>query len=159
MTSLIPVQHQPYTPDEEQLVQQALSVMERHLFQRGPCLEFPEAVRDYLRLNLAGENHEVFAVLFLDSRHRVLAFEQLFHGSINNVNVYPRRVLQRVLEHNSAAVILVHNHPSGDTTPSREDIHVTATLKNILTVIDVRLLDHFIVGCGDPYSFSEAGQL
>lgn len=148
-----------YTFEEEQLIQQALSVMERSIFQRGPCLACPEHVRDFLHLKLAKESHEIFALIFLDSQHRVLAFEPLFHGTIDAVHVYPRRVLQRAMEHNSAAIILVHNHPSGVTTPSEADIQITAVLKNMLAVVDVRLLDHFIVGQGAPYSFADAGQL
>ncbi len=95
------------TINEEHLIHQALSTLEQCLFQRGPYLESPQSVRDYLRLKMAAEKDEVFAVLFLDSRHRIIAFEPLFQGTVNSATVHPRRVLQRVLAHNCAAVILV----------------------------------------------------
>lgn len=147
------------TVNEAQLVDQALRTLEQRLFQRGPRLVDPHNVSRYLRLKLAGEQNEVFAVLFLDSKHRLLAFESLFQGSVDCASVYPRRVVQRVLAHNSAAVILVHNHPSGCTEPSNNDVVLTQELKKLLEGIQVRVLDHFIVGEGQPYSFAEAGRL
>lgn len=142
---------------EDELVQQAITVLERRLFKRGPSLENPQQVRQYLRLKLAREPHEVFAAVFLDSRHRVIAYEPLFFGTIDAVSVYPRQVLVRALKHNSAAVILAHNHPSGDTEPSEKDKAITRRLNASLDLIDVRILDHFIIGQGEPYSFAEAG--
>ncbi len=147
------------TVNEAQLVHQALCGMEQRLFQRGPCLVDPQSVRHYLRLKLAAEKNEVFAVLFLDSKHRILAFEPLFQGTVDSATVHPRRVLQRALDHNSAAVILVHNHPSGCTQPSNNDVLLTHELKKLLAGIQVRVLDHFIVGEGEPYSFAESGRL
>lgn len=147
------------TVNEAQLVHHALRVMEQRLFQRGPYFADPQNVRDYLRLKLASEKNEVFAVLFLDNKHRLLAFEPLFQGTIDSASVYPRRVLQRALEHNSAAVILVHNHPSGCTQPSHQDVLITQVLKKLLDAIQIQVLDHFIVGEGQPYSFAEAGRL
>lgn len=147
------------TVNEEQLLHQALRVLEQRLFQRGPCFVDPQSVRHYLRLALAAEKNEVFAALFLDSQHRLLAFEPLFKGTVDSATVYPRCVVQRALAHNSAAVILVHNHPSGGTQPSHSDVVLTQELKKLLGVIQVRVLDHFIVGEGDPYSFTESGQL
>ncbi|MFL1480853.1 RadC family protein [Pseudomonas grimontii] len=147
------------TVNEEQLVHQALRVLEQRLFQRGPRLQDPQNVRHYLRLALAAEKNEVFAVLFLDNQHRVLAFEPLFQGTVDSATVYPRGVVQRALAHNSAAVIFVHNHPSGSTQPSHNDIVLTQELKKLLNLIQVRVLDHFIIGEGEPYSFAESGQL
>ena len=147
------------TVNEAQLINQALRVMEQRLFQRGPHLVDTHSVRQYLRLKLAGEQNEVFAVLFLDCRHRLLAFESLFQGTVDSATVYPRRVVQRALDHNSAAVILVHNHPSGCTQPSNSDVILTHELKRLLEGIQVQVLDHFIVGQGEPYSFAESGRL
>lgn len=147
------------TVSEAQLVDQALRTLEQRLFQRGPRLVDPQSVRRYLRLKLAGEKNEVFAVLFLDNKHRLLAFEPLFQGTVDSASVYPRCVVQRALAHNSAAVILIHNHPSGCTQPSNQDVLITHALKTLLEGIQVQVLDHFILGEGEPYSFAEAGRL
>ncbi|WP_223488949.1 RadC family protein [Pseudomonas sp. A-RE-19] len=142
---------------EDLLIVQAISILEQRMFKRGPYLERPQDVRQYLRLQLAGETQEVFSALFLDSRHRVVAYEPLFYGTIDSVSVYPRRILQRALEHHCAAIILAHNHPSGDSNPSQCDKEITKVLKYLLPKMNVRLLDHFIIGEGEPYSFAEAG--
>lgn len=147
------------TSHENTLIQQALSVLEQRLFQRGPCLANPSDVRDYLRMRLAPQDREVFAVLYLDNRHRVLAFEPLFQGTIDGAPVYPRVVLKRAIEHNCAALILAHNHPSGVTQPSHADRTLTKELKDLLAEVEIRVLDHFIIGQGKPYSFAEAGLL
>ena len=107
---------------------------------------------------LRNKQHEVFACLFLDSTHRVLAFKEMFRGSINRATVHPREVVKKALQFNAAAIIFAHNHPSGDTQPSRQDIELTDTLKNILQVIDVRVLDHLVVG-DEVYSFADNGKL
>ncbi|WP_030132245.1 JAB domain-containing protein [Pseudomonas sp. QTF5] len=142
---------------ENLMIQQAISMLEQRMFKRGPYLQRPKDVCDYLRLKLAGEIQEVFAAIFLDSRHRVVAYEPLFYGSIESVAVYPRRILQRALEYNCAAIIVAHNHPSGDTTPSECDVDITKVLNDLLPKMNVRFLDHFIIGKGEPYSFAEAG--
>lgn len=121
------------TANEEQLIHQALRMLEQRLFHRGSRLEDPQSVRHYLRLALTAEKNEVFAVLFLDNQHRVLAFEPLFQGTVDSATVYPRCVVQRALAHNSAAVIFVHNHPSGSTQPSHNDIVLTQELKRCWT--------------------------
>ncbi|PZW50694.1 DNA repair protein RadC [Pseudomonas sp. URIL14HWK12:I3] len=144
---------------EERLVRRAINVLEKRLFQRGPLMYTPVVTKSYLQLQLASHKNEVFAVIFLDSRHRVLAFEIMFEGTINSTAVPARRVLQRCLEVNSAAVILAHNHPSGDVLPSEADKGLTRTLKQLLSQVDVQVLDHFIVGSGDVYSFAERGIL
>lgn len=141
-------------------LQAVLEMARRHLaerLQRESALESPQAVRDYLKARLRHEPHEVFACLFLDSRHRVLAFEVLFHGSIDGASVYPRQVVKRALAHNAAALILTHNHPSGIAEPSQADRSLTRRLQDALALIDVRVLDHFIVGDGEPLSMAEHG--
>lgn len=143
-------------------LQAVLEMGRRHLaerLQRDNALESPRLVRDYLKSMLRHEPHEVFGCLFLDSKHRVLCFEALFHGSIDNASVYPRQVIKRALAHNAAALILCHNHPSGVAEPSQADRLLTRRLKEALAVIDVRVLDHIIVGEGDPLSMLEFGWL
>jgi DNA repair protein RadC len=116
-------------------------------------------VRDYLRLKLVAEPNEILAVVFLNSQHQVLAFEPLFKGTVDQTPVYPRVLVQRALALNAAALILAHQHPSGKTEPSVADRAITERLTSALATIDVRVLDHFIVGKGSPYSFAEAGLL
>ena len=117
----------------------------------------PGAVKQYLQLQLAHKNHEVFAVLFLDHQNRMLAMEELFRGTLSQTSVYPREVVLRALHHQAAAVVLSHNHPSGSVEPSRADEHLTQTLKATLALVDVRVLDHIIVGQGQALSMAEQG--
>lgn len=145
--------------NENWFVQQAIALLERRVFKAGPRLERPAAVRDYLRLKLVAEPNEIFVVVFMNSMHDVLAVEPMFHGTINATSVYPRVVLQRALELNAAAVIFAHQHPSGTTEPSNADRVLTEQLKTALALIDVRVLDHFVIGQGAPYSFAESGLL
>lgn len=143
-------------------LQAVLEMGRRHLaerLQRESALESPQAVRDYLKARLRHEPHEVFGCLFLDTRHRVLAFEVLFRGTIDGASVYPRQVVKRALAHNAAALILTHNHPSGIAEPSQADRSLTQRLKDALALVDVRVLDHFIVGDGEPVSMAEQGWL
>ena len=119
----------------------------------------PEAVKHYLQLHLAAKTHEVFAVLFLDSQNRLLALEELFRGTLTQTSVYPREVVLRALHHQAAAVILAHNHPSGSVQPSSADKSLTATLQSALALVDVRVLDHIIVGPGAACSMAEEGHL
>ncbi|UPG95924.1 RadC family protein [Luteibacter aegosomatissinici] len=144
---------------EDWIIKQAIALLERRIFKVGPCLSQPAAVRDYLRLKLVAEPNEVFAVVFLDSTHQVLAYEPLFRGTINSTAVYPRVVVQRVLELKAAAVVFAHQHPSGATEPSNADRALTQRLQAALALIDVRVLDHIVVGLGNPYSFAEHGLL
>lgn len=125
--------------------------------QRGDALNSPRAVRDYLQLLLGGRQQEVFMALFLDTQHRVIASEELFHGTLSQTSVYPREVVKRALAHNAAAVIFAHNHPSGDTEPSQSDRLLTDVLKQALGLVDVRALDHFVVTAGKTLSFAEKG--
>ncbi|HUW76594.1 MAG TPA: DNA repair protein RadC [Gallionella sp.] len=124
---------------------------------RGDALNSPRVVRDYLQLLLGGRQHEVFLVLFLDTQHRVIASEELFHGTLSQTSVYPREVVKRALAHNAAAVILAHNHPSGVAEPSQSDKLLTDALKQALSLVDVRVLDHFVVAVGQTLSFAEKG--
>ena len=126
---------------------------------RRPVFYSPQAVRDFLRLELAELGHEVFAVLFLDAQHRLIRFEPMFRGTLTQTSVYPREVLKRALALDAAAVILAHNHPSGVAEPSKADEFLTQSLKTALQMIDVRVLDHFVVGRGPVVSFAERGLL
>lgn len=141
-------------------LQAVLEMARRHMaetLRRDSALENPEQVRSYLKSLLRHEPHEVFGCLFLDSKHRVLAFEVLFHGSINAAYVHPRQVVKRALAHNAASLILCHNHPSGVSEPSRADIELTKRLMETLALIDVEVLDHVIIGDGEPLSLVERG--
>jgi len=127
--------------------------------QRGDALNSPRAVSDYLQLLLGAKQQEVFMVLFLDTQHRVIASEELFHGTLSQASVYPREVVKRALAHNAAAVILAHNHPSGVAEPSQSDRMLTDALKQALDLVEVRVLDHFVVAAGQTLSFAEKGML
>ncbi|GBU15274.1 UPF0758 protein [Polaromonas sp.] len=124
-----------------------------------PLFATPQAVRDYLQLQLGGRPHEVFAVLFLDSQHRLITLEELFRGTLTQTSVYPREVVVRALALNAACVVLAHNHPSGSTQPSRADEALTQTLKAALGLVDVRVLDHFVVTNSQAVSMAELGLL
>ena len=138
----------------------ALELCSRYLaagLKRGEALSDPHAAGRYFTQRLRGRPHEVFAVLFLDTRHRALAFEELFRGTVDGAEVHPREVVRRALAHNAAAVIVGHNHPSGSTEPSAADRAVTARLKQALGLVDIRLLDHFVVGDGPAVSLAARG--
>lgn len=123
------------------------------------ALNSPQAVRDYLRLTLANLPHEVFVAVFLTAQNRVITVEELFRGTLTQTSVYPREIVKRALAHNAAAVILAHNHPSGEASPSAADRALTKALAEALALIDVRVLDHFIVAPGASMSFAEQGML
>lgn len=125
--------------------------------ERGEPMESPDVTRDYLKAVLRDCPHEVFACLFLDTRHRVIAFEELFRGTIDGATVYPRVVAERALQHGAAALIAAHNHPSGISEPSLADQAITRRLKEALALLDIRLLDHFVVGDGNPVSMAARG--
>ncbi|HMN78111.1 MAG TPA: DNA repair protein RadC [Burkholderiaceae bacterium] len=124
-----------------------------------PVFDTPGRVKDYLRLRLGAHRHEVFAVLFLDAQHQLLLMEEMFRGTLTQTSVYPREVVKRALETNAAAVVFAHNHPSGAAEPSRADEFLTQTLKSALALVDVRVLDHLVVGRTDVASFAERGLL
>ena len=140
------------------IVQEALAWLEGQV-QQGDALTSPDAVRSYLRLRLGHKRHEVFAVVFLDAQHQVIDIVELFRGTLTQTSVYPREVLIEALTRNAAAVILAHNHPSGSAEPSRADQALTQTLKQALALVDVRVLDHFVVTHAGIYSFAEHGLL
>ena len=142
------------------LLQAALEISRRHVFASlagADVLSSPEDVRHYLSLHLTGLDHEVFAALFLDNRHRVIEYRELFRGTIDSAAVYPREVVKRCLGVNAAAVIFAHNHPSGVAEPSDTDVRLTRKLVDALALVDVRVLDHLIVGQGEQSSLAERG--
>ena len=126
---------------------------------RSDPMESPEVTEQYLKSALRDHPHEVFACLFLDTRHRVIAFEELFHGTIDGATVYPRVVAEKALRHGAAALIAAHNHPSGVSEPSLADQAITRRLKDALALLDIRLLDHFVIGDGRPVSMAARGLL
>lgn len=140
----------------------ALELGTRHLacdLERGVALTDPARAGEYFSRRLRGLEHEVFACLFLDTRHRALAFEELFRGTLDGAEVHPREVVRRALAHNAAAIILGHNHPSGVAEPSAADRTITQRLRDALGLVGVRVLDHFVVGDGAPCSLAERGWL
>jgi DNA repair protein RadC len=127
--------------------------------RRGTSLSSPKATRDYLTLKLGTLEREVFAVLFLDKRHRLISYQEMFQGTIDGASVHPREVVKEALKQNAAAVILAHPHPSGVAEPSQADEFITTRLKEALGLVDIRILDHVIVAGGDTVSFAERGLL
>jgi len=144
--------------NDEELIAAALQILESRITYRvdKPIIQSPQESKDYVKLQLAERPYEVFACLFLDTRHRVLAFEELFRGTIDGCSVHPREVVKAALAHNAAAVILAHNHPSGNAEPSQADQRITERLRDALSLIDVRVLDHLVVG-QEVVSFAERG--
>ncbi len=143
-------------------LQAVLEMARRHLhqrLQRGDALSSPALTRQYLQARLRDERSEVFAALYLDSQHRVLAFEPLFRGTLDSAAVYPREVVKRCLAHNAGAVIIAHNHPSGIAEPSQSDRRITERLRDALALVDIRLLDHLVIGDGEAVSLAERGWL
>jgi len=143
-------------------LQAALEMARRHLsedMKRGKPLSDPAATRKYLQAQLRDLPYELFACLHLDNRHRVIVFEELFRGTIDGASVHPREVVRQALKHNSAALIFAHNHPSGVAEPSDADRRLTRRLQDALALVDIRVLDHFVVGDGEVVSFAERGWL
>jgi len=140
----------------------ALELGQRHLaadLERGQLLSDSNSAARYFTQRLRPYPYEVFAVLFLDTRHRSLGFEELFRGSVDSAQVYPREVVRRALTHNAAAIIIGHNHPSGNTEPSEADRALTIRLRDALNLVDIRLLDHFVIGDGEAVSLAGRGWL
>jgi DNA repair protein RadC len=141
-------------------LQAALELTRRHMLetlQRSDCLTSSALTRNYIRSRMRAYTREVFLCLFLDNQHRVIAQEELFHGTIDGSMVHPREVVRRSLHHNAAALIFAHNHPSGVAEPSQADISITRRLKNALALIDIRTLDHLVVGDSEVTSLAERG--
>lgn len=154
--------HNGLGPAKFAQLQAVLEMGRRHLWerlQRGDTLGSPDETRRFLLARLRDYPHEVFACLLLDNRHRVIAFEEMFRGTIDAASVYPREVVKLALARNAAALIIAHNHPSGVAEPSRSDELLTKRLKDALALVDIRLLDHFVVGDGETVSFAERGLL
>jgi DNA repair protein RadC len=142
--------------DEDAIIARAFAIIDGRM-HRGEALADPAGAGAYFARHLRHLPHEVFAMLFLDTRHRVIAYEELFSGTIDGCEVHPREVARRCLQHNAAAVILGHNHPSGNPEPSAADRALTARLKSALALVEVRVLDHFVVGDGTPTSMAMRG--
>ena len=145
---------------EDCVIHQALRILEGRMRRPGMLMDSPSAVRDYLRLRMAELPHEEFGVLLLDATHALIEDARLFRGTLTQASVYPREVVKVALAHNAAAVILYHNHPSSNVTPSVADEMLTKTLKEALNLVDVRVIDHLVAGCMTaPFSFAERGLL
>ena len=151
-------------PSPESLLARRLSVARelllrdlREQMHRGPVMTSPQILRDWLRLYCAGLEHEVFLVLYLDANHRLIEPQELFRGTLTQTSVYPRELVKGALARNAAALAVAHNHPSGQAEPSRADEYLTQTLKSALSLVDVRVLDHFIVAGDKVVSFAERG--
>ena len=144
---------------DDKVIMQAIKIIESRLRAASISLSSPIAVKDWLRLHMATLEHEVFGVLWLDSQNRLIEYQELFRGTINQISVYPREVVKEALAHNAAACILAHNHPSGTAEPSRADELLTGTLKTSLALVDCKVLDHMIVGGINIMSFAERGLL
>lgn len=142
---------------DNEVIRLALHVIEHRFSLKRQSLNSPAAVREYLRLSLPDLPHEVFCCAFLDAQNRVIAFEELFRGTLTQTSVYPREVVKRALHHNCGAIILARNHPSGVCEPSHADETLTQALKQALTLVDVRVLDHFIIAGAGVMSFAEKG--
>jgi len=148
------------TCNEDAIIESALTILESRISytSHSPPLTSPQASKDYVKLQLAHFEHEIFACVFMDNKNCVITFEKLFRGTIDGASVYPREVVKACLSHNAAAVIFAHNHPSGSSEPSKADKMITKRLNDALALIDVRVLDHLIVG-EDVTSFAERGLL
>lgn len=140
-------------------IRKALNILARRMRRPGPAASSPDAVLDYLRLTLAPREHEVFALVLLDAQNRVIHLEEVFRGTLTQASVYPREVVKLALQHNAAAVILAHNHPSSIAEPSKADDYLTEVLKKALALIDVRVLDHIVIGGRAYTSYAEKGRL
>lgn len=153
------MQHSELTEKQQAVVKEALYILKKHLqvagFEFSSCLSF----KHYVSLNLELREREVFSVLFLNNQNKLICYEEMFYGNIDSVNVHPREIARAALKHNAASVILAHNHPSGHREPSTADLYVTRKVKETLTLLDINVLDHFIIGGGDCLSFAERGLL
>lgn len=155
MEQQLPLFARELAPADQQTVRTALTLLERQLREPGASFTSSHAVRDWLRLQLASLEREEFTVLFLDNLHRLIAHETLFTGTINHTQVHPREVVKSGLRYNAAAAVLAHNHPSGEAEPSQADRQVTTRIQQALELVDIRLLDHLVVGGMEITSFAE----
>lgn len=155
MEQQLPLFARELAPTEQQTVRTALTLLEQQLREPGSSFTSSHAVRDWLRLQLATLEREEFTALFLDNQHRLIAHETLFTGTISHTQVHPREVVKAALKHNAAAILVAHCHPSGHAEPSDADRRITERLKQALDLVDIRLLDHMVVGGMKIVSFSE----
>ena len=144
---------------EDAVIARALEILARRMRSTGVLMDAPQVVRDWLRLRVGGKPHEEFGCIWLNARHEVIEAGELFRGTLTQTSVYPREVVKEALRHNAAAVIFYHNHPSGAADPSPADEMLTRQLKDALNVVDVRVLDHFVVTAEETTSFAEKGLL
>lgn len=159
MEQQLPLFARELASTDQQTIRTALTLLERQLREPGASFTSSHAVRDWLRLQLAALEREEFTVLFLDNQHRLIAHETLFTGTINHTQVHPREVVKAALKHNAAAILVAHCHPSGHAGPSDADRRITERLRQTLDLVDIRLLDHLVVGGMDIVSFAERGWL
>lgn len=159
MEQQLPLFARELAPTDQQTVRTALSLLERQLREPGASFTSSHAVRDWLRLQFAALENEVFTVLWLDNQHRLIAYDTLFLGTINSITVHSREVVKSGLKHNAAVAVLAHNHPSGYSEPSGADRQITTRLQKALELVDIRLLDHLVVGGMEIISFAERGWL
>ncbi|HDY8317572.1 TPA: DNA repair protein RadC [Klebsiella pneumoniae] len=159
MEQQLPLFARELAPTDQQTIRVALTLLERQLSEPGAPFTSSNAVRDWLRLQLASLEREEFTVLFLDNQHCLIAHETLFTGTINHTQVHPREVVKSGLRYNAAAAVLAHNHPSGKAEPSQADRQVTTRIQQALELVDIRLLDHLVVGGMEITSFAERGWL
>jgi DNA repair protein RadC len=148
-----------YTDKERQAIDQAIAIIESKFDSSQLQIREPGMAKEYCVTKLSGLECEVFGVMFLNTKHKVIGFEEMFRGTIDGSAVYPREVVKEALRRNAAAVILTHNHPSGSIEPSQSDIAITRRLKDALSLVDVRVLDHVIVGGAETCSMAERGHL
>jgi DNA repair protein RadC len=142
--------------NDDQIIQKALTILSQRLCNGKP-LTSPTDTKDYLKLKLAPHDREVFAVIFLTNQHQVIAYEEMFQGTLDGASVHPREVVRRAMHHNAGAVIFAHNHPSGVAEPSSADVRITTKLQDALGYVETRVLDHLVVSCGDVTSMAEQG--
>lgn len=148
-----------FTVNEQRIIRRAMRLLEKYQRQPGEQFLAASCTKNWLQLHLARREREVFVVLYLDNQHRLLEYETLFLGTINHTEVHPREIVKFALRHNAAAVIIAHNHPSGITDASKADRTITSRIVSALSLIEVRVLDHFIIGDGNILSFAERGWL
>lgn len=149
-----------YRPlSDSEILAKALVIAERRFTREAGPLTDPKVARDFLRLRIGQLEHEVFGCIFLDTRHQVIAFDELFRGTLDGTSVHPREVVKTALNYNAAALIFAHNHPSGIAEPSDADRRLTRRLREALALVDIRTLDHFVVGASEVVSFAERGLL
>ncbi|PWI77717.1 hypothetical protein DEO48_22925 [Enterobacter sp. CGMCC 5087] len=157
MEQQLPLFAAALAPADQQTIREALTLLECQLREPGASFTSSNAVRDWLRLHLAPLEREALSVLWLDNQHRLIAHDTLFLGTINTITVHPREVVKAGLKHNAAACVMAHNHPSGEAEPSKADRLITERLKQTLELVDIRLLDHLVVGGMEIVSFAERG--